>query len=240
VKARKIIRSQKGEDRRNVIVDAAAISFALDEFSGTSMRTIAARAGVSQSLIHYHFATKEQLFAEVFSRFMDPMNSRRIALIESFLKKGPRKKSQAIEELVQILIAPWIEITTSAIKPEREFARFVIRSAYHDDEWSQGVAVHHFYTVQDLGVQAFMRIVPEFDRNMAFRAYFLTLSMFYMALSAPNRLQSLADYPIDMTHPQALLKYGTLYAAAGVRALQADAADVDVPELPALSTTRAG
>ena len=74
------------------------------------MRTIAARAGVSQSLIHYHFATKEQLFAEVFSRFMDPMNSRRIALIESFLKKGPRKKSQAIEELVQILIAPWIEI----------------------------------------------------------------------------------------------------------------------------------
>ena len=105
MKARKIIRSQKGEDRRNLIVDAAAISFALDEFSGTSHAHDCGEAGVSQSLIHYHFATKEQLFAEVFSRFMDPMNSRRIALIEKLSKEGPEEEeARRSRSWIQILI----------------------------------------------------------------------------------------------------------------------------------------
>src|SRR5262249_1824395 len=49
---------------RDAILDAAERLFADSGFDGTSMRSIAEAAGVAQGLLHYHFGTKERLFAE--------------------------------------------------------------------------------------------------------------------------------------------------------------------------------
>lgn len=209
-------------NKKDIILDQAAILFAVKEFDGTSMRDIARIAGVSQSLIHYHYATKEQLFEAVFDRHMKEMNERRIGLISNFLANVQAGEKKEIEELIGILIKPWIDLTTGDREPTREFAKFVIRSAYHDDEWSRSVAVHYFEQVQRLGVQAFKAIVPEFDSTAAFRAYFLTLSMFYMGLSAPRRLSALAGGYTDLADSDLLLEYGTRFAAAGIRAMRDD------------------
>lgn len=49
-------------DARDLILEAALAAFAEHGFHGASMRDIAARAGVSQSLVHHHFGTKEALW----------------------------------------------------------------------------------------------------------------------------------------------------------------------------------
>lgn len=49
-------------DARDVIIEAALAAFAEHGFHGASMRDIATRAGVSQSLLHHHFGTKEALW----------------------------------------------------------------------------------------------------------------------------------------------------------------------------------
>lgn len=55
-------------DSRARILDAAADSIAEDGVAAVRMAAIARRAGVSTALLHYHFATKEQLFEQVLRR----------------------------------------------------------------------------------------------------------------------------------------------------------------------------
>ena len=60
-------RSAKGRrpgnrDTRGEILSAARHTFAAKGFAGTSVRSIAAEAGVDAALVHHYFDTKEQLF----------------------------------------------------------------------------------------------------------------------------------------------------------------------------------
>ena len=50
------------QDTRGKILDAARDAFATKGFAGTSMRAIAAEAGVDAALIHHYFDSKQQLF----------------------------------------------------------------------------------------------------------------------------------------------------------------------------------
>src|SRR4030095_17235092 len=53
---------QRASDTRNKIVTAALETFAERGFEGARTRDMAARAGVNQGLITYHFSSKEQLW----------------------------------------------------------------------------------------------------------------------------------------------------------------------------------
>jgi AcrR family transcriptional regulator len=54
-------RAGKARSREAVLRSARAL-FAKHGFAGTSMRAVAARAGVDSALVHYFFETKEKLF----------------------------------------------------------------------------------------------------------------------------------------------------------------------------------
>lgn len=54
--------SKRGEDVRQRALDAALDCFAAFGYEGTSTRAVAERAGVSHTLVLYHFGSKEQLW----------------------------------------------------------------------------------------------------------------------------------------------------------------------------------
>ena len=60
-------RDLAAEEARNRILVAAADCIVRDGLVAVRMAGIARAAGVSSGLVHYHFATKEQLFVEVLS-----------------------------------------------------------------------------------------------------------------------------------------------------------------------------
>jgi len=69
------------EASRNSILDGAEALFLERGFAGASMSEIAKASGVTKSLIHHHYGTKEALWAEVKrSRFM-PYYDRQIRLL---------------------------------------------------------------------------------------------------------------------------------------------------------------
>ena len=49
-------------DTRATIRDAARTSFAEKGFAGTTIRAVAAAAGVDAALVHHYFGTKDDLF----------------------------------------------------------------------------------------------------------------------------------------------------------------------------------
>jgi AcrR family transcriptional regulator len=72
-------RDQAAEEARTRILSAAADCLVRDGLAGVRMAGIAKAAGVSSGLLHYHFDTKEQLFAAVLhhcSRISDELTER--------------------------------------------------------------------------------------------------------------------------------------------------------------------
>ncbi len=60
-------------DSRDRILESARVLFARNGIANTSIRAVAAAAGVDSALVHHYFGTKEKLFAAVVHIPMDPM-----------------------------------------------------------------------------------------------------------------------------------------------------------------------
>lgn len=58
-------RPRGGSDAREKILEAAATEFAQQGYDATTVRAIAARAGVDPALVHHHFGSKADLFGTV-------------------------------------------------------------------------------------------------------------------------------------------------------------------------------
>ena len=61
-----------GADTRGEILDAARASFAEAGYGGTSIRRVAAAAGVDPALVHHYFGTKDDLFIAALEMPTDP------------------------------------------------------------------------------------------------------------------------------------------------------------------------
>ena len=70
------LRKARGADTKALILDAARDALATDGYAQTTTRSIAERAGVQLSLVHYHFEGKQQLLAEVLTRENDRLLER--------------------------------------------------------------------------------------------------------------------------------------------------------------------
>jgi len=60
-------------DSRDRILESARVLFARNGIANTSIRAVAAAAGVDSALVHHYFGTKEKLFAAVVHIPIDPM-----------------------------------------------------------------------------------------------------------------------------------------------------------------------
>jgi AcrR family transcriptional regulator len=63
-----------GSDTRERILANARVLFARNGISNTSIRAVAAAAGVDSALVHHYFGTKEKLFAAAVRIPIDPMD----------------------------------------------------------------------------------------------------------------------------------------------------------------------
>ena len=60
-------------DRRDLLLDAAAAEFAANGFEATSVQRIASAAGVSKAKVFYYFDNKDDLYARVLARALEPL-----------------------------------------------------------------------------------------------------------------------------------------------------------------------
>ncbi len=84
------------------ILSAAESCFARAGYEGASMREIAEVAGVSKSLLHYHFDSKEHLFVEVQIRAYNRLAARVLAAA-AFVESGAERGLLAFDALFTTL-----------------------------------------------------------------------------------------------------------------------------------------
>ena len=70
------------------ILDAAEKLFGMNGFEATSLRDITAEAGVNLAAVNYHFHSKDSLIDATIERRIEPVNRKRLELLEA-LGPGP-------------------------------------------------------------------------------------------------------------------------------------------------------
>ena len=83
---------KRRDNRRGRILDAAAVEFARSGYSATSVRDIAAAAGILPGSMYYHFASKEDLLAAVHAAGIQRIKERVLAAIN---EKRAAKQAEA-------------------------------------------------------------------------------------------------------------------------------------------------
>jgi AcrR family transcriptional regulator len=86
------------------ILDAAESLFIEKGFAATSLRSIASLAGVNLAAAHYHFGSKEGLFAAVIHRRMFPINQIRLDALEAMKSSG---EALSVPLIIQAFFAPF-------------------------------------------------------------------------------------------------------------------------------------
>jgi AcrR family transcriptional regulator len=113
------------DSTREVVLDAARKSFADKGFRATTVRGVAAEAGVSPSMIHHFFATKDELFLAAIRMPIDPE-----AVLAKVLQ-GPH--DELPERLVRTFVSTWQDPVTGPA------LRSVVRAAVADEGQAAGL-----------------------------------------------------------------------------------------------------
>lgn len=120
-------RSIAAQDTQLRILEAAEQVFALDGYSGASMRAIAETAKVAQGLLHYHFENKQNLYAAIVSWRAKTINHERLALLRS--ADGPL----TVPEILRALFQPALGTEAGGAAYAQIMARMMSGDAMHQD-----------------------------------------------------------------------------------------------------------
>ena len=86
-------------DTKAEVLTAARTSFAEKGFRGTTIRAVAASAGVDPALVHHYFGTKDDLFLAALQMPVDPRE-----LMAPVVAQGP---DGAGERLLRVFLSVW-------------------------------------------------------------------------------------------------------------------------------------
>ncbi|RKZ11588.1 hypothetical protein DRQ53_11335 [bacterium] len=93
---------------RQRILDTAEVCFAKNGFDGCSLREITSLADMNLGAVNYHFGSKGELFTEVLRRRIEPMNRRRLELLDLAIARH-EPESAPLEEILYAFVRPAIE-----------------------------------------------------------------------------------------------------------------------------------
>lgn len=94
---------------RERILAAAQALFAEKGFAGTSLRMITSAAAVNLGAVNYHFVSKDALIAASLNCCMEPLNSKRLALLDQ-LEAAAGDAAVAVEDILEALFLPALEM----------------------------------------------------------------------------------------------------------------------------------
>jgi AcrR family transcriptional regulator len=110
-RAREAPRTSKAETTRDRILEAALYEFAEFGLLGASLRDISGRSQVPLSALHYHFGSKEDLFAAAVEHVFRRLSANRLDLLRE-LEMSTR--TPTLEAVLEAFILPTLKLASDA------------------------------------------------------------------------------------------------------------------------------
>jgi len=136
-------------DTRIRLIEVAERLFAERGVNGVSLREIGAAAGQRNTgAVRYHFGSKEGLLDAVFRHRMEPINERRLEMLDALDDDG---RGRDLRGLAEALLYPLSEVLGDISRPSW-YLRFCVHAAFVEgtapsnlgrQPWTHGILVVH-------------------------------------------------------------------------------------------------
>ncbi|HLH39077.1 MAG TPA: TetR family transcriptional regulator [Bryobacteraceae bacterium] len=197
---------QRVPDTKERILDAAEKLFGQNGFTATSLRDITAEAGVNLAAVNYHFQTKESLFEAAIARRMEPVNRRRIELLDA---------AGANPTLEQILLA---FLSPLFVRHPNEAIGLMSQILATPDSFVRQLFKKHLAGVVNRFVEALQQALPNLTRTeILWRLHFTAGSMAHL-MARGSVLPEISEGLCNPSDRPAVLARLVTFAAAGFRA----------------------
>jgi AcrR family transcriptional regulator len=153
------------DDARARLIDAAMELFAEKGYEGTSVRDLAAAAGVNVAAVSYHFGSKDALYHECLRACLAPCAQMRERM-QFHLKAAQRKKSsKAAEEALRACIHIFLEVLTSSAA---KHSQLVMREQSESKPRFEPVIREFFQPVGNILQQIILMLAPDLPQMRGF------------------------------------------------------------------------
>jgi AcrR family transcriptional regulator len=187
-------------DTRARILRAAEALFMEHGYAATSLRLITAKAEVNLAAVNYHYGSKQALIQEVFERRFGPLNAARIAHLDR-LEAAARGRPLAIEQIIEALLAPVLNISKEQLARGAVFLRLLGRALSEPADILRELLPGQYRQIVIRFKQALMRSLPGIpDQELNWRMHFMFGTLSYamagndvLNLIAPCNLEGADD-----------------------------------------------
>ena len=202
-------------DTKERILDVAERLFGERGFPATSLRDITTGAGVNLASVNYHFGSKTALLAAVLERRLEPINRRRLELldrVEAQAGGGPPD----LEAVIRAFLSPPFRQQRMWGDKEQHFLRLVGRIHSETNEDFRATFVNQFEQVIRRFTAVLHHALPHLEEaDVSWRVLFMVGSMAFTMSWGPTLVARGSDGGRD---PEDVLESLVLYAAAGMAA----------------------
>lgn len=211
--ARTSRKTAAGASGREAILDAAEQTFGSQGFDGGSMSQIAQLAGVAQSLLHYHYKTKDHLYEAVFERRAAQIQGQRQARLEALFRGAGKVR---IEEVLEILFISLEDLLGLGEFELRHYVHMVADVTMSSSQRSIKIVKRCYDPSAELFIEAIRKVYPELSIDEAVWCYLFAIGGRMQAHAGVDRAVRLGA-----TRANGRKQYGMLvrYAAAGIKAI---------------------
>lgn len=151
-------------DTKARILDATEKLFIEVGYEATSLRQVTSRAIVNLAAVNYHFRSKDIMMHAVLSRRLDPLNARRLALLDACEARWPGSSIRC-EHVMGALFVPALQMAREPAVGGPSFLRLLGRVYSDTSPFIQQYLLEHYAPVYDRFFHAFARAIPALPRR---------------------------------------------------------------------------
>ena len=159
-------------DTKTALLDAGEKLFARIGIAQSSLRAITREADANLASVNYHFGSKEGLVRAVFARRLDPLNRRRLELLD----RCPRRDRGGpdLTCLLRAFVEPAVTMIHSEEVGNREFAKLLGRMLFEPSAELRALMIDEFREVGERFTDQLSRVFPEVEKEeIVWRFHFM-------------------------------------------------------------------
>ena len=201
-------------DTRERILDVAERLFADSGFASTSLRDITAEAGVNLAAVNYHFGSKEALLGAILERRIQPMNERRIEMLDN-VEADAGASGAEVDQIVAAFLDPAFQQVIAMGAHRRQLLKLLGQLHTQANPEVRKLFMRLFDEVRIRFTASFQRALPDIDPDeVARRVMYIVgaMSAIMMWVEQPEQTQSAT--------PDELRQSLVDFASAGIAAPQ--------------------
>ncbi|HVE49178.1 MAG TPA: TetR/AcrR family transcriptional regulator [Casimicrobiaceae bacterium] len=174
------------------ILDVGEALFMEHGFEATSLRALTAAAKVNLAAVNYHFGSKEELFEAVLTRRLDPMNQRRLALLDE-LEANSAGGAISCDRILAALFLPALELARDPERGGTNFLRLLGRAYADPAPFIRQFLSEQYAPMIQRFKAAFGKALPELPkRELSWRLHFIMGALSY-TLAGTDALKLIAE-----------------------------------------------